>query len=74
VSREYARQQQEQSLRRARQAAGVCIYCGGAVEGELPDVNGREVTQEVLCVECGSKWVEVYEFKCFRDLERGGAS
>jgi hypothetical protein len=58
---------------RDRVGRGVCPYCEGAVEGELPNVEGLKVTQECMCVECESKWLEVFVYEQIIRLE-GGAS
>lgn len=51
----------------------ICPHCGSSdlevVFGSRETLDKDETTEEVRCDSCGSTWTDVFELKCYRDLE-----
>lgn len=47
---------------------GFCRHCGNEdLEGDNVEVNDGQAFQEVVCLECGTSWTDVYTLTHVKD-------
>jgi transcription elongation factor Elf1 len=49
--------------------ADICPFCGfHDVEGEEVDIEESRATQTCSCLQCGQRWVNVYQLIAYRQI------
>lgn len=65
----YTPEQEEEYVANSGQ---FCPNCGsGQIEGEEWNADGGTANQQVLCLNCGERWYDVYELVGAQQIDKG---